>query len=495
MTDRAPPPPTGGRPSPGPAAPRPGHGVLVRARNGDVIRYDPTGLVMRLSDKVIADIALRLSLPATEAAPAATPVTLDAEEHLPGIDAWDLRAEGEWIGFTARLPGRQEARRFRRLRAGGDILADAPGPLMAVLGLGGPRAALADPGPPGYPQHITGPADDIGAVGMAGVEDAPVTSALGHLRETTLEARVAEAFLDWQFQRFAPLPLFVARAETDSAATAAALAEGAAAGNLATAAANAARAALRMGKRLRVMGVVLTFGPEDLSGDATAYRDGMIAVMDRVTRDLAALSLPPPVFVLCAEGGLIPGTAPHLAAAQGELAWNHGPHRLIVSAPGYMFARDGWDRLTPEGRRELAEMTAAALSAPDTWRCPQVHLAERVAGDPLTLRLTLQADGPLVLDGPAEAHGFALAHCTNGAAISGVEIAPDDPQTILLRCDRRPEGEGLRVTLAQATGDAPARSIVRDGWALTSATGRVLRRWALPCDLRLREGGFADAPV
>ena len=25
-----------------------GHGVVVRASNGDVIRYDPTGLVMRL---------------------------------------------------------------------------------------------------------------------------------------------------------------------------------------------------------------------------------------------------------------------------------------------------------------------------------------------------------------------------------------------------------------------------------------------------------------
>jgi hypothetical protein len=38
----------------------PGHGVVVRAPNGDVIRYDPSGLVMRLSDKVIEDIALRL---------------------------------------------------------------------------------------------------------------------------------------------------------------------------------------------------------------------------------------------------------------------------------------------------------------------------------------------------------------------------------------------------------------------------------------------------
>ncbi len=35
-------------------------GVIIRAENGDVIRYDETGLVLRLSDKVIADIAARL---------------------------------------------------------------------------------------------------------------------------------------------------------------------------------------------------------------------------------------------------------------------------------------------------------------------------------------------------------------------------------------------------------------------------------------------------
>ena len=37
-------------------------GVIIRAENGDVIRYDETGLVLRLSDKVIADIAARLEL-------------------------------------------------------------------------------------------------------------------------------------------------------------------------------------------------------------------------------------------------------------------------------------------------------------------------------------------------------------------------------------------------------------------------------------------------
>ncbi|MBT8431418.1 MAG: hypothetical protein KJP27_02880, partial [Altererythrobacter sp.] len=36
--------------------------VILRARNGDVIAWDDTGLVLRLSDQVIADIAARLGL-------------------------------------------------------------------------------------------------------------------------------------------------------------------------------------------------------------------------------------------------------------------------------------------------------------------------------------------------------------------------------------------------------------------------------------------------
>ncbi len=42
----------------------PSEGVIIRAENGDVIRYDETGLILRLSDKVVADIAARLELKA-----------------------------------------------------------------------------------------------------------------------------------------------------------------------------------------------------------------------------------------------------------------------------------------------------------------------------------------------------------------------------------------------------------------------------------------------
>ena len=43
----------------------PSGGVIIRAENGDVIRYDETGLILRLSDRVIADIAARLDLKPT----------------------------------------------------------------------------------------------------------------------------------------------------------------------------------------------------------------------------------------------------------------------------------------------------------------------------------------------------------------------------------------------------------------------------------------------
>lgn len=54
--------------------PIPAEGVIIRAENGDVIRYDATGLVLRLSDKVIADIAARLELALPGVAADAPPV-------------------------------------------------------------------------------------------------------------------------------------------------------------------------------------------------------------------------------------------------------------------------------------------------------------------------------------------------------------------------------------------------------------------------------------
>jgi hypothetical protein len=471
---------------------KPGHGVVVRAPNGDVIRYDPTGLVMRLSDRVIEDIALRLGTAPATASPAMDQTLLE------DIDAWDIRAEGDWLRFTARLDGRQGVRGFLRHRDGGAILGDGQGAVMGVLALGGPRAALATPGRSAYPHHVVAPADDIGAVGMAGIEAAPDTDRLEPLRECTHEALVAETLLDWRMEAFAPLPLFVARAETDASPTAADLARGQAVANLATAAHNLRAAATLMGRRARIAAVCLDYALEDLSEDAAAYRDGMLAAMASVEAALAAEGFDTPLFVARFENGL-PDAAPAAALeGQWELSWNHGDHRLVHSAPAYMFALDAHDRPTAEARRQMAEMTAAAIVAGTDWRCPVLHLAEREAGAEETIRVTLQAGEDLVLDaedplGAGPAMGFRLTGAENGAAIREVAIAPDDPKAILLRSDRRPEGADLRVAYAvTAEGDARrATGAVRDTWSLESRTGTRLHRWALPAHLPVRGGPLA----
>jgi hypothetical protein len=464
------------------------HGVVLRARNGDVIRYDPSGLVLRLSDRVVADLALRLAdhadapqapLPAadTTAGPVAVPE---------GIDAWDIRAEGAWITFTARLRGDQGVRGFRQHRDGGDIIAEANGPVLGLLGLGGARAALATRVPARYPHHILAPADDIGAVGHAGIETARRLDRLEHLREMTLEALTAQAILDWRMADFGALPLFVTRVETDAATTAAELARGRAVENLLIAAQNLRDAAALMGRKAKVLAVTLDFALEDHSDSARAYRDGMLAAMEAVSEGLWAQGFDRPLFVARFEGAL-PGVAPGPALeGQWELAWNHGDHRLIHAAPAYMFARDSYDRPTEAARQQQAEMTASAIAEAATWKCPTLHLAE-VEGT--CLRVAARAAGALVLDrddplGAGPDLGFALTGCTNGAKITEIAIAPDDPQSLVLTLDKPPEGGG-DLRLAYATHGPGA---LRDGWQIDSATGAPLHRWALPAHLPITGG-------
>lgn len=492
-----------------PSEPQPGHGVLVRARNGDVIRYDSTGLVLRLSDRVIADIAMRLGTPGGAAA-APEPEPIDEEEvlaRLEKIDAWNVRTEAGALRFTARLPGRQGQRDFRMERANGTVTADAPGRVLGILAIGGPRAALATTEPAGYPYHILAPGDDIGAVGVAGTETAPVTDLLDPLREMTHEALIAETFLDWQMAKHAPLPLFVIRAETDSSADAAALARGAALDNLLIAAGNIRRAASRLGKSARLYAVVLDFALEDLRHDALGYRDAMLDLMERIKTGLAAIGFDAPVFVARFDAGR-PGQAPPaVIEGQWELMWNHGTHRFIGSAPDYMFDFDEYDRPTATSRRRMAEMSAAAIAAEAAttrhdpplergWRCPILHLAEIEPGAEPVLRVTARALGPLTLvpgagTGFARPVGFALVGAATAPRIVSARIDPKDPQAVLLHLDRRPDaGEELRLSYGYGQPDANAVFALRDDWQLDSAAGERLHRWAMPAWLPVRAGGM-----
>jgi len=465
----------------------PATGTILRAENGDVIGYDETGLVLRLADRVVEDIAARLHRPEPQA----------PEEPLPELpdelDIWAIHRDGDWLAFQGNLPGGDIPRGYRRHREGGAIVAEARGPLMAILGIGGARAALASPGPGAFPYHVFAPADDIGAVGMAGEGDAPATPLLQLLPELTHEALLAEALLSRRADARQSLPLFFTRAETDRAKTAAELATGKAAANLDRALANLVAAAARLGTTAQVLAITLDFALEDLSGDPIAYRDGMIALMERVTRSMAKRGLSRPVFLAsfdCGTQSITTGPALH---GQWELSWNHADHQLVIPCPAYAFAIDDTGRLTDAGRRQKAAIGAEALLAVQSgerWLCPTIQLAERSGTD---IRLICAAKDPLRLDpadpfGAGRTFGFRLDGVTNSATLRSVKVDPNDPKALILHCSKRPEGADLHLAYAHgaqaSTGPHPAnRGALRDAWGQNG-----LRRWALPARLRVTDG-------
>ena len=480
----------------------PQKGTVLRARNGDVIGYDSSGLVMRLSDKVIADIGRRLGALPTGAARAAQAEGLDPA-LLGDVDAWNLRQTGEWYVFSANLPGEQGARQYRCLVEADSveeqvsIVADAPGALLGVFSIGGARATKALPRVPRFPYHILAPADDIGAVGMGGVEPARVLSHLNSLREVTRDALLAEVLLADRRSNHRALPLYMVRAETDGSPSVAALREGQALANLMTAARSLKAAAERMAKPARILCIRLDYTLEDVQSDAQAFRDGMLALMDDITEGIGKMGFHKPVFLATFDCGT-PQFSDHPALrAQWELAWNHGEHDLVFAAPGYGFAQDGYGRPTPEAMAQMAEMDALAVTAiyeDRPWFCPTFLLAER-EGERL-IRVRARALGPLVIDaadpfGAGPLAGFRLEG-KGAPRITQVALAEDDPQDLLLSLDAPATGD---LQLLYGFGAAPraggdpaaahpaAAGSVRDDWQGAAEDGTPLYRWALPCAL------------
>jgi hypothetical protein len=465
--------------------PIPDEGVILRADNGDVIRHDATGLILRLSDKVIADIAARLDL-----APVAVEAKAPPLPPLPeGVDLWAPSLQGDWLHFQANLPGADSARGYRRHVDGGAIVAEAQGPLLAILGLGGARAALGSSGPARFRWHVMGPADDIGAVGMGGDGDAPRVVGVEPLRELTVEALLADELLARRRADCRPLPLVWVRTETDSTAEAAALSSGLAAVNFDRALGNLTAAAARLGVGVKVLAVVLDYALEDVTGDPTAYRDGMLALMAHLTKRMSRHGLARPVFLTAFDCGTQDITRGPGLEGQWELAWNHGDHPLVIAAPSYAFQIDDTGRPTDAGRAAKAEALADALEAVlagEAWACPTIQLAERQGPH---IRLVCEAASALVIDqsdpfGAGKTAGFALEGVTNGARITGVEIDGKDPKAVLLRLSKRAEGD-VTITYAHAaepgTGPYPAnRGALRDQWGQGDR-----RRWALPARLKL----------
>jgi len=427
---------------------------------------------------VLADLRTRLALPGA---------ALDVADHLGDIDAWHLRAEGDWLRFSALSEPDLGPRDYQRPVAGGDIIAAAPGPLHALLSLGGARRAGFNDGPPGFAYHILAPGDDIGSVGLEGTGTARPTAGLQRIPHCSRDALIADTLLGWRRAALRGLPLFLVRAETDGSASATDLGHGVAYANFLVALDNLVAAAAALGKRPMVLAVSLDYGLEDIRSTPAAFAAAIRALMRQIERDTAARGLQRPIFLLPFDA------ADPQAAAMGawELAWSHGDHSVALPAPGYMFAQTRFARPTDAGRRRQAEMDAhaiVALTRREPWFCPLLLLAEHQGK---TIRVTARALADLVLDASdpfvaGAACGFSVADTDRPVQITSVALAPDDPQSLILTCDRVPEG--AEAELHYACGAASCGA-VRDQWSAPSRSGgALLHRWAYPAALPLRRG-------
>jgi len=456
-------------------------GVLIKANNGDVIRYDDTGLILRLSDVVIAELRQRLGT---------STLSLDPEV-LGDIDAWNLRTQNDWYVFSANLQGGHGPRDFRRPIEGGHIIAVTSGPLFGILSIGGARRAGFNDMPRTFPYHVVSPADDVGSVGLEGMEKATSTNSLEQFKTLTRDALCGEEILKQRQAQGRSLPMIVARTETDDAHNVSMLSQGIAFDNFLTSARNLKTAALHLNKRPRLLAVGLDYTLEDITSTPTEYRDGMLTLMVKITENLEEMGFHKPLFISTFECGTRTDGTAAVLLAQWDLAVIPTDHDLVYSAPGYMFAQTEFDRPTDVARQEMAEMDAYAIEAANSgnqWACPMLLLAEQ---DGQSIRVTASAMTNLVLDGddPLRAgpqNGFVLQGTENGAVITDVKIDANAPRDIIITCDKPPEGKNMFVAYAFGNTDSPDdlpanRGALRDEWAANSATERTLHRWALPC--------------
>ncbi len=478
-------------PEPAPDSAIDPQGVLIRAENGDVVTYDETGLTLRLSDRVVADLRRRLGV--------AAPPEARAAEQLGDIDAWGLRQQGEWLHFTARLEADRPPRDYRKPLDGGDIIADAIGPLQAIFSIGGARRAGFNAGPPAFAYHILAPGDDIFAVGLEGTDDAQVVDGLQRIPHCSRDALIAQALLQMRYDARQALPLMVVRAETDTSASLEALIGGQAHANFRTALDSLVAAAARLGKPARVLAVGIDLSLEDQIGDPASKLVALRKLMQRIEADMAARGLHRPVFLITAEAGTQQISTHPVMLAQWQLAWAHAPHRLALPAPGYMFEQTRFARPTEAARVRMAEMDAHAITAlarRRDWFCPQILLAESRGKE---VRVTLRAMGDLVIEdrfGAGPSCGFSVKSAGKPYQVKSVARDADDAQALILTLDR---ALTARAELAYAYGaetpspDAyPAnRGSIRDSWSTPSrAEGGLLHRWALPALIPIHAGGW-----
>lgn len=461
--------------------PTPKSGVLLQAENGPVIEFDDLGLVMRLSDRVVADLARRLQLqpdapaagPVEQAAPA--PV-LDAAV-LGDIDAWDVQAAGDWLRFLGWLPGADGARRYRRHKAGGGIIAETPGPVQGLLTVGGPRRMTTQSGGPRFAHHVVHtPTPDEGEPDFI----------VSNLRNWSVDTAIADEILAARHEVHRALPLILTLpvlCAPDEFGADEVLAR------VDDQVARWADLAARLDKPARLLAVGVELGPDHGPVDADLYHRQALGFLDALATRLDRQGLGQVRFIAVADCGpwwMQDGQANRAALlAQQKLALCSGVRQLCFAAPSYIFDQDDLGQPTPEAMIRRAQIEAIALQeimARRNWTCPILCLAERQGDD--VIRAVFKSDQPLVLDagdpfGAGPQHGFALRGCA--ATIADIQIAPDDPRSLLISVtgDLSPLDDQGQVTLEYAMG-APSCGSLRDDWQHKAADGQRLHRWALP---------------
>lgn len=446
--------------------------VILRARNGDVIAYDETGLILRLSDQVIRDISRRVGGGGD---------TLDAGV-LGDVDAWNLRCAGEWYVFDAKMPEFDHTRAYRRPVAGGDIIADAPGPVQAVLMLGGPRVSQGYNAPVAFPSHVVAPADELGSAGGMGTVDRPPPPGFQRLFEATQISALGDAILSQRLASGRALPLIVARTESDASSAIDTFSGGTAVSALAGVIASLTETAKGLGKRGRVLAFVLDFAEEDVISAPGHLILGLRGLISDLQDLCHQHGMPEPSILLRADGAF-------RLVEQWALAVFPPSRRVCVPGPRYAVETDRFGRLTHTGIKRQAALDAQAIAAIESgarWTCPVPLLAE-FGSDPGTIDVTFQAAEPLVID-PADPFaagpdaGFEVWDAKGPISVKTVSVSGKDERIIRLEFDtQRSVGA---VTLSYASHRPGA---IRDSWDAAFAPGEPpLHRWALPARLEVR---------
>lgn len=415
-------------------------GVLIAAENGPVVEWDESGLVMRLSDRVVRDIARRMPRGSEQG------FGLPAD-ILGDIDAWDVFQKGDWIGFQARLPSGM--RRYRRHVSGGAILAQTGGSVWLLAGLGGARRQVTYREPLGFPHHvIRAPLSDEGEAALVVPQ-----------RSVGLQALVADKLM--------------ARRFASARALRTVLADDVASERLPEVLAGHERLCQSLGQPAQILAVGMEFGP-GMTGDP-------LAAMDEAGRMR---------FVTSFDCGPY-WQEPHPAIwRQSALALRPGIHDLTFAGAGYAFAQDDLGHPLPEGLHHRAALEALAIEARlagEAWFCPTACFAEAEGS---AIRVTFKSASDLAIDrAPCFAGGDMAGFTVDGAALVGVGIAPDDPRAVLLHL-AAPPANGTRVAYARPDGRGsrdgdrhyPAGGALRDQFSQDG-----LHRWALPFDMTVTQ--------